>query len=87
MGGRYASWMRVIVYTRQGCPLCKKGTAVARDVFGEDRVSLIDVDLDLQLLERYTDRVPVIEAEDGTVIDEGIVSEAVLRRHLASPNT
>ncbi len=74
--------MRVIVYTRQGCPLCEKGIAVARGVFGEDRVSLIDVDLDLQLLERYTDRVPVIESEDGTVIDEGNVSEETLSAYL-----
>ncbi len=78
--------MRVTVYTRQGCPLCEKGIAVARGVFGEDRVSLIDVDLDLQLLERYTDRVPVIETEDGDVIDEGIINEVVLRRHLALHN-
>jgi len=70
--------MEVIVYTRRGCPLCDKGIARAREVFGEDRVTLIDVDLDLALLERYTDRVPVIETPDGTVIDEGIISEEKL---------
>ncbi len=78
--------MPVTIYTRQGCPLCEKGIAVARDVFGEDAVTLVDVDLDPRLLERYTDRVPVIEDRDGTVIDEGIISEAVLRRHLALHN-
>ena len=74
--------MHVIVYTRRGCPLCNKGITLAREVFGEDRVTLVDVDLELDLLERYTDRVPVIETNDGTVIDEGIISEGALRRHL-----
>ncbi|VAW04531.1 hypothetical protein MNBD_ACTINO01-2168 [hydrothermal vent metagenome] len=75
--------MRVIVYTRRGCPLCDKGIARAYSVFGEDQVTLVDVDLDLRLLERYTDRVPVIESEDGAVIDEGLIREEALRAFLA----
>lgn len=71
--------MSVTVYTRLACPLCEKGIALARQVFGDDAVSLVDIDLDLGLLERYTDRVPVIETEDGTVIDEGLVQETTLR--------
>ncbi|MCL1597777.1 MAG: glutaredoxin family protein [Actinomycetia bacterium] len=74
--------MEVIVYTRRGCPLCDKGITRAGRVFGEDRVTLIDIDLDLALLERYTDRVPVIETTEGTVIDEGLISEAVLASYL-----
>ncbi len=74
----------MIVYTRRGCPLCDKGIARAHSVFGEDQVTLVDVDLDLGLLERYTDRVPVIETEDGDVIDEGIVSEESLKAYLES---
>ncbi len=72
--------MSVTIYTRQGCHLCDEGIAAARSVFGDD-ISLIDVDLDLALLERFDTRVPVIVAEDGTVIDEGIVDRAVLVRH------
>ena len=79
--------MRVIVYTRRGCPLCDKGIARAHSVFGEDQVTLVDVDLDLGLLERYTERVPVIETEDGVVIDEGIISETVLRGYFELRNT
>ena len=80
--------MNVIVFTRQGCPLCDKGITRARSVFGEDRVTLVDVDLDLALLERYTDRVPVIETPDGTVIDEGIITEATLREFvIRTPST
>ena len=71
--------MDVIVYTRQGCPLCEKGIARARDVYGDDAVTLIDVDLDLALLERYSDRVPVIESRNGVVIDEGIIDIEKLR--------
>lgn len=61
--------------------MCADGVAKAIDVFGADHVRLIDVDLDLGLLERYTDRVPVIEAEDGTVIDEGIVDTRTLKSY------
>ena len=70
--------MLIRIFTRQGCPLCDAGIALARDVFGPTSIELIDVDLDLTLLERYTDRVPVVEDADGTVIDEGIIDEEVL---------
>jgi len=73
--------MNVVIYTRQACPLCAEGTTKAIDVFGADHVRLIDVDLDLGLLEKYTDRVPVIEAEDGTVIDEGIIDTRTLKSY------
>jgi hypothetical protein len=71
--------MDVIIYTRQACPLCEKGVAAAVSVFGETALTLVDVDLDLELLEKYTDRVPVIETVDGIVIAEGIVEESALR--------
>jgi glutaredoxin len=71
--------MNVIVYTRRDCPLCEKGIELAERVFGADQVALVDVDLDLDLMERYTNRVPVIETEDGVVIDEGIIRESTLR--------
>ncbi len=71
--------MNVVIYTRQACPLCDKGIAAARSVFGEDQITLVDVDLDLELMEKYTNRVPVIETEDGVVIDEGIITEHSLR--------
>jgi hypothetical protein len=67
------------IFTRQGCPLCDAGIDLVRKVFAPVDIELIDVDLDLALLERYGDRVPVIEDSDGMIIDEGIVSEAVLR--------
>lgn len=78
--------MRVVVYTRRACPLCDKGIAVARSVFGADNVELVDIDLDLSLLEQYTDRVPVIETEHGVVIDEGLIDESTLRMHMSRDN-
>jgi hypothetical protein len=71
--------LKVVIFTRQACPLCDKGIAVARSVFGEDQITLVDVDLDLELMEKYTNRVPVIETPDGVVIDEGIIAEEALR--------
>jgi len=67
------------IFTRRGCPLCDAGITLAQEVFGADNLEVIDVDLDLTLLERYDDRVPVIEDSDGTIIDEGIIDKNLLR--------
>ena len=74
--------MQVTIYTRQGCPLCDEGIAIARSVFGDANVALVDVDLDLELLGKYTNRVPVIETVDGAVVAEGVIGEASLRSSL-----
>ncbi len=74
--------MTIRIYTRQGCPLCRKGIANAQTVFGAESIELIDVDLDLGLLEKYTYRVPVIEDADGNVIAEGVVTESDLRAYV-----
>jgi hypothetical protein len=71
--------MEVIIYTRQGCPLCEEGIAAAVSVFGGPNTTLVDVDLDLGIMAKYTHRVPVIETVDGTVIAEGMVEESTLR--------
>ena len=67
-------------YTRAGCPLCDKALHQVEPLakrYGV-AVEIIDIDLDLDLLERYNDRVPVIKDADGSVIDEGIVDTSVL---------
>ena len=78
----YNASVQIRIFTRQRCPLCDAGIALARDVFGPASLELIDVDLELALLEFYTDRVPVIEDSDGSVIDEGIISEEVLAAYV-----
>jgi glutaredoxin len=72
--------VEVVIYTRRDCPLCDSGIAMTESVFGKINVKLADVDLDLDLLEKYTDRVPVIETPDGVVIAEGIITESALRQ-------
>ena len=67
-------------YTRVGCLLCDKALDQVEPLarrYGIG-IELVDIDLDLELLERYNHRVPVIEAGDGSVIDEGIVETSVL---------
>ncbi|MEN8041174.1 MAG: glutaredoxin family protein [Actinomycetota bacterium] len=79
--------MTVTIYTRLNCPLCERGIAAAVRVYGEDRITLVDVDLDLVLMEKYTNRVPVIESADGTVVSEGIIDVRVLRNHAERQTT
>ena len=81
---QYTGRVLIRIFTRRGCPLCDEGISLAQEVFGPGSLELIDVDLDLALLERYGERVPVIEDSDGTTIDEGIVEENVLRDYVRS---
>jgi len=71
--------VNITIYTRQDCPLCLEGISSAVAVFGRDRVTLVDIDLDLSLIEKYTDRVPVVETSSGEIIAEGIISVRTLR--------
>ncbi len=70
--------------TRQGCPLCNEALAVVRPIAAAAgyEIEIIDIDLDLALLERYNDRVPVLEAAPGDVIDEGRIDPEIVARHL-----
>ncbi len=76
--------MNVTIYTRQNCPLCLDGIAVASSVFGEESITLVDIDLDLMLMEKYTNRVPVLESEGGEAIAEGIITESELEGFINS---
>jgi 4a-hydroxytetrahydrobiopterin dehydratase len=53
--------MNIVLYTRQNCPLCEK----AKDVLRAEGVTPkeVDIDLDLDLLRRFNDDVPVIYVE------------------------
>lgn len=67
-------------YTRQGCPLCDEAFEAIAPITTEAGVAVevIDIDLDLGLLGRYNERVPVIETEDGSVVTEGIIDIAAV---------
>ncbi len=70
----------ITFYTRVGCPLCDKALERVEPLAQRYGVTIevIDIDLDLELLERYDHRVPVVEGPDGAVIDEGNVDRSVL---------
>ena len=55
--------MDVVLYTRQNCPLCEKAKAVLLAAGVKPKES--DVDLDLELLRRFNEDVPVVYI-DGT---------------------
>lgn len=60
----------VTVYTRRSCKLCAAAEAVVADVAtGRADITLVDIDTDRELHERYTVRVPVV-AVDGEEIAE-----------------
>lgn len=74
---------RVVVYTRQGCHLCAEAERMVRRVVDDATlVTLVDVDGDPALRDRYTVRVPVV-AVDGVEVAELAVDETALRLALA----
>lgn len=72
--------MDVILYTRQNCPLCEKAKEVLTDAGVTP--SEVDVDLDLALLRKFTDDVPVVYI-DGAEAFRHRVDPAQLRILLA----
>lgn len=77
-------WQRrrtVVVYTRDGCGLCREAEQlVAREARGHD-VRLVDVDADPDLQRAYNVRVPVVEV-DGVEVAEGRLPPGALRTAL-----
>lgn len=77
-------WLRrrtVVVYTRQGCGLCRRAEEVVRRTARRHDVQLVDIDDDERLQRLYNIRVPVVSV-DGEVVAEGLVEPAQLRRAL-----
>ncbi len=70
-----------MVYTRDGCGLCREAEAVVADVARGHDVRVVDVDADPVLQRAYNIRVPVVEVE-GLEVAEGRVTPGTLRRAL-----
>ena len=72
--------MEVTLYTRQNCPLCEKAkaTLVAAGVTPRE----IDIDLDLDLLRRFGDDVPVIDINGNEAFRHRIEWRVVDGHHL-----
>ena len=75
--------VEVTLYTRAGCHLCEDART-ALDTLARDlpiEVTAVDVDLDLELLRRFNDLVPVIAVADEIVtsapIDLGAIRSAI----------
>ena len=71
----------VTLYTRAGCHLCEEAAAsleaIARDIPIE--VTPVDVDLDMELLHRFNDLVPVVAVADEVVTTAPIDLDAIRR--------
>jgi glutaredoxin len=67
----------VVLYTRDGCHLCEE----AQEVLSEFGISptIVDIDADLNLRERFDTCVPVVEI-DGKIRFRGRVEPTLLRR-------
>mgnify|MGYP001826371148 CR=1 FL=1 len=65
--------------TRRGCPLCDETLElVQRHAPGS--VDVVDVDLDLDLLERYDELVPVVLDAAGRVVATGPLGPREVKR-------
>ncbi len=56
--------MTLVFYTRESCQLCEKAHALINLAGLSDRVTQVDIDADLDLIQRYGDQVPVILNEE-----------------------
>jgi glutaredoxin len=67
----------VVLYTRDGCHLCEE----AQEVLGRFGISptIVDIDADPNLCERFDACVPVVEI-DGQIRFRGRVEPRLLRR-------
>ncbi|NLC98747.1 MAG: glutaredoxin family protein [Actinomycetales bacterium] len=74
---------RVVVYVRQDCHLCDVALSLVVDVCEPQAISwtTVDIDTDPQLLEAFTDHVPVTfvdgEQHDYWGVNPGRLSEAL----------
>lgn len=71
----------VVVYTRDGCGLCRQAERLVADEARGHDVRLVDIDADEALLRRYHVRVPVVTI-DGREVAEGLVVPGEVRRAL-----
>ncbi len=74
---------RLTLYSRAGCHLCEEMLAELQPWISEGRiaVSIVDVDSMPQLVERYGERVPVLEG-DGQEICHYFLDPQRLSRYL-----
>jgi hypothetical protein len=75
----------LVLYHRPGCHLCEQMLAALYVTYGDEiEISLVNVDSDPELKERYGMRIPVLAAGDKVIcearLDEGAVDAYFHRR-------
>jgi glutaredoxin len=75
--------LNVVLYTRDGCHLCEEAQKMLSE-FGI-APTLVDIDGDPKLRERFDTCVPVVEI-DGRIRFRGRVDQRLLRRIIRSAN-
>ncbi len=73
----------LVYFSKDDCPLCDKGLAVAQRLATRHglRIEKVDIESDPTLMEKYAERVPVLEL-DGEELGWGLLSERAIERRL-----
>ena len=71
----------VVIYTRQGCGLCRQAEELVAHEAPRARVRHVDIDADEALVTAYGVRVPVVTV-DGEEVAELQVAPGTVRRAL-----
>ena len=69
---------------RHNCHLCEDAWAILGTVTTTERVERVDIDTDDDLVVDYGLRIPVLLADDDTVLAEGVFEPASLRDALGT---
>ncbi len=56
--------MGLLFYTREPCELCDKALRLIIEGGLSDRVEVVNIDDDLELIQRYGDQVPVVRNDE-----------------------
>ncbi len=70
----------VELITKDNCPLCESGADTLRRATSKFEIDIREIDIfdDDDIYDAYSTRVPVVLAPNGSVIDEGKLSQAKL---------
>jgi glutaredoxin len=61
---RQIDQMGLLFYTRERCELCEKAYRLISEGGLSERVRVVDIEDDLELIQRYGDQVPVIRNDE-----------------------
>lgn len=77
--------MNLYFYTKKGCPLCDKGLIVLENLQKKYPFQITERDIydKDEWLEAYQIRIPVIEDENGEVLEEGIITSTMVDQKIS----